>query len=422
MDNSRNIAPVYLLPFVLLYFFFNGVGLPEGLSYTFLLSPLFIYFTWQEKLFRPYSVFLLVSLVFFGIHAALGINISYYLRSWLLLFGAFVFCLVSLLFLQRPNALAYSFKSILVVNGLLLPLAALAYFTDGWKDSFWYLVRISPDLPIIPRLKMLTYEASYYSLLLVPVALYYYLKMVFLKGYNILLISVLLLIPLLLSFSLGVLGGLFVTLLIVYLTHIKWLVLHRRLRRNFLVVSALAVVTLLALLFFFPDNALFIRIRNIPTGADTSARGRTYEAFDLAWLMAKEKSIWFGVGLGQIKSLGRDVVIQYYSYVKMPEVVRLPNATAETLAQFGIVGLVLRFGTEIWLFFRTRVWSNFYRLSLFVFVFIYQLTGSFLVNIAELLIWVLAFSPIVPELDKSRLIKGLKIPIGRWEKGGSGND
>ena len=146
-----------------------------------------------------------------------------------------------------------------------------------------------------------------------------------------------------------------------------------------------------------------VRIKGIPTGSDTSARGRTYEAFDLAYRIAKQKSLWFGVGLGQIKEIGRTIIIQYYYYTDMPEAVRVPNAIAELFAIYGITGIAIKFLLILFFFFKTRVYTNYYRLSLFLFIFIYQFTGSFLFNLAEYVIWILAFSPVLPQFNKTKM-------------------
>jgi hypothetical protein len=67
----------------------------------------------------------------------------------------------------------------------------------------------------------------------------------------------------------------------------------------------------------------------------------------------------------------------------------------------------LRLGLEIWLFFRTGVRYNYYRLSLFLFIFIYQFTGSFIMNIAEYVCWAMAFKKgIFEEFDK----KNFRLP------------
>jgi hypothetical protein len=45
------------------------------------------------------------------------------------------------------------------------------------------------------------------------------------------------------------------------------------------------------------------------------------------------------------------------------------------------------------------VWTNYYRLLLFLFVFIYQFTGSFITNVAEYVIWILAFTNTFHQFD-----------------------
>ncbi|MNE38946.1 hypothetical protein D3C80_1328650 [compost metagenome] len=160
-----------------------------------------------------------------------------------------------------------------------------------------------------------------------------------------------------------------------------------------IIASVLLIILAAGLYIFYPQNALFLRLHNIWAGKDTSARGRTYEAFTIAWEVAKMKSLYWGTGPGQLKSLGRDYIIQYYHYAHIPQTVRIPNAVAETLSIYGIAGLIIRFAVILFLFLRTRVWNNYYRLSLFIFMFIYQFTGSFISNTAEYMIWAIAFCP-----------------------------
>ena len=65
----------------------------------------------------------------------------------------------------------------------------------------------------------------------------------------------------------------------------------------------------------------------------------------------------------------------------------IPNAVGDTLAAFGIFGIALRLVLQIVFFFQNQgAYSNYYRLALFLFIFIYQFTGSFITNIAEYVI------------------------------------
>jgi hypothetical protein len=79
--------------------------------------------------------------------------------------------------------------------------------------------------------------------------------------------------------------------------------------------------------------------------------------------------------------------------------VAIPNVTAETLTIFGFAGLLIRFAIEIGLFFYTKVWKNYYRLLLFLFMFVYQFGGSFITNVAEYVIWILAFTNVFKQFD-----------------------
>jgi hypothetical protein len=167
-----------------------------------------------------------------------------------------------------------------------------------------------------------------------------------------------------------------------------------------------AILLLGIMIIFFPDNIFFLRIENIFTGADSSGRGRTYEAFILADKMLAEKSQLWGIGLGQVKLLGAEIIRDFYLYPMDYTVFTIPNAAAETLAIFGWIGFSLRIFIEIALFFYTKVWTNYYRLLLFLFIFLYQFTGSFITNIAEYVIWILAFTNVFSQynvLEKNKI-------------------
>jgi len=103
--------------------------------------------------------------------------------------------------------------------------------------------------------------------------------------------------------------------------------------------------------------------------------------------------------------LGADIIRSYYLYALDYNTIAIPNAAAETLAIFGWAGLLLRISVELVLFFYTRVWTNYYRLLLFLFIFLYQFTGSFITNIAEYVIWILAFTNAFPAFDTRNKIQ-----------------
>ncbi|MBC7536218.1 MAG: hypothetical protein H7258_11050, partial [Ferruginibacter sp.] len=63
------------------------------------------------------------------------------------------------------------------------------------------------------------------------------------------------------------------------------------------------------------------------------------------------------------------------------------------------------------LFFYTKVWTNYFRLLLFIFIFIYQFTGSFVTNIAEYVIWILAFTNVFVEFDVDKRLRVEKLTL-----------
>jgi hypothetical protein len=196
-------------------------------------------------------------------------------------------------------------------------------------------------------------------------------------------------------------------LLIMFAVHFNTFIRNKR----FVNLAAIAVITgitaLMAGVIFFPDNILFVRVTNVLTGKDSSGRGRTFEAFWLAEQLLVQKSYWWGIGAGQIKIIGFELIRDFYGYSFETTRVAIPNAAAETLALFGWVGLIVRIFAECFLFVYTKVWRNYYRLLLFSFIFIYQFTGSFITNVAEYVIWIMAFTPVFKEYESVKREKGI---------------
>lgn len=172
-----------------------------------------------------------------------------------------------------------------------------------------------------------------------------------------------------------------------------------------LVTVFIVAMGMVILYYVYPGNPLFLRIENIFAGTDTSFKGRASDSFSLAWQVAQKKSIYFGVGLGQLKLLGTDIWNTFYNTVLNINQITIPNAVAETFAIYGATGLLIRFALEWYFFFRTKTYTNYYRLGLFIYIFIYQFTGSYFFNIAEYVIWALAFSRVFEEFDRKNILK-----------------
>jgi len=352
--------------------------------------------------------FFLVTLPLACIHFLNGVNIQSYFKSYFLLFTAFVFGVSFYLFLKKANTIRLIFDKLIVWN-FLLTLVALGLLFLGVRNIFWSHEPISTGITDVPRLKMFTYEASYYSLLMVPLILYYYLEVLLLKTTQAFFKILLVTLPLLLSFSFGVLLGLGLSMFFLFWSDINLFFVKKRFPRYILVTGLLLLLVFIMLVKFYPGNPIFKRFANVFEGNDSSFKGRTTDSFFLGWKMASMKSILFGCGLGQIKELGLETFTNFYKHPFTTNSINIPNSLGETLAMYGILGLFARVGIEIYLFFKTKVYSNYYRISLYLFVFIYQFTGSFFNNIAEYVLWILAFTPVFFEFDKKSIRSNLNL-------------
>jgi hypothetical protein len=393
------------LPVAVLYFFFNSFMLPHGLLYTTILTPVFLLWLWRYPSFNYLLYFFLFTIPFAVIHFEQGVHTEYYIRSFAVQFTWFVFGIALYQFLKNCQSLRSIFRMLVLLNFVFVIIACIAYFSS-LRDSFWLTTFVSRRLDQFPRLMMLTYEPSYYSTLLAPIAIYYYLKMIMRQLPNAQFYAVMITLPLVLAFSLGILLGIPIALFILFLYRLPRLM--KRLKYQYIIFgTAIVLAIAIVLVFlFFPDNPLFVRISNLFKGYDSSFRGRTVEAYWLASKVAEQKSIIVGAGLGQTKVLGLELWRNFYVYNFSINEVAIPCVMAETLAIYGIAGVILRLGIEIFLFFKTKVYNNYYRFALFVFIFIYQFTGSYIYNIAELTIWVLAFTNTFEEFDRNKKLNG----------------
>lgn len=387
-----------------LYFFFNNAGLAGGLLYTNLLTPFFYLWLLIKKKQPVLWPFFIIIIPFDIIHVFLGIEWKPFFVSNALLLSTYIFVRCFHYFIHHYQHLGEIYKRLLIANFGFTLIACVVYFTP-YRELLWYMNKFTESVEGFHRLALLTFEAAYYSQLFAPIAFYYLLKILLRQNTQpTYMLLILVLAPLFLSLSMGVLGGMFISFGCLYVIHYKKI----GYKKNFFLILAvtliLAIIGFLLLYLFNPDNALFVRIHNIYYGLDTSTKGRTTDSFGIGWKVAKERSIWFGSGLGQVKVLAFDVVKRYYNYWGNLDVVRIPNSVAETIAIFGIFGLLIRFGLIFYLFFKTKVLSNYYRTALFVFVFVYQFTGSYITSIVEYVMWVIAFSSVFKQFDVRREI------------------
>ena len=385
------------LPFALLYFFFNIIGLPFGLTWTALLGPFFYGWVLLKEKRDILLPFIFSLSPFLVVQVTGGVDQGSYILSLVNLLMIYFFAMAVRTWLKiSPGSLNRILTVILVVNFVICLIAVVLYFTP-WREWMWIEQDITSGVRDFSRLKMFTYEASHYATLFVPVFVFFLIR--FFRQQNripgpalILMIS----LPLLLSFSFGVLASLFLAVSAVFFLDFKTLAPNKRVLNTAISLVAILSSLLVVSIIFYPDNVFFERLINIFSGQDTSAEGRTVDAFHLAVKILEENGTpWFGIGPGQLKYVGVDIIREYYLYYETTAVA-IPNVVAETLVLFGWVGLALRMFILLFLFCVTGVWRDHFRLVLFLFMFIYQFTGSYITNPAEWVIWVLAFTVRIP--------------------------
>jgi hypothetical protein len=387
------------LPFALIYFFVNSLGLPFGLTYTALLTPFLYYWVIMRRKQEILVPFFSILAPFLIAHLFSGYDPQSYFISFLNLTTVYIFCQAFYTFLLQVRKIEDILEKILIINFALCLIAIPLYFTPYYY-IFWIKQDLTKGVSNFLRLKMFTYEASYYATLFTPVFFFFFLQVILKKNkIKVVWLLPMLVLPYLMSFSMGVISCILLSCALTYIFHFRNLTRQVRVVNLALLTFFASLLTLVIIIVFFPENIFFQRIENVFLGEDVSGKSRTTEAFLLGSQILKEKSFLWGIGLGQIKMLGADIIRDYYSYQPDFNIIAIPNAAAETLVVFGWIGFVVRMIVEIVLFVQTKVWTNYYRLFLFLFIFIYQFTGSFITNLAEYVIWIIAFTNTFQQFD-----------------------
>ncbi|MET1258517.1 hypothetical protein ABV409_04205 [Flagellimonas sp. DF-77] len=375
----------------IVYFFFNSFGLPFGLRYTLFLAP-FLFFQVSKTYWRILLLYVLLAFFYFIIHYVNGI-VDYfeYFKSFLL-HSAVMFLVIGFYhrLKKKPESVFEAIRNLTWLNLIATLFAVCVIWIPIVSDKIW---RMDYSADSSPQLRMLTYEPSYYCLLLAPLLFYYISKIEKnAKLTNVILLGSLV-ASLLLSRSLGVIACIILSLAINY---VRLDFLKKKRNLQLLFFTFLIVTTGLATLVIVnPDNALVIRTLNFINGKDISGSARVFDAWVLGYRILEQKSYLFGIGWGHIKILGHEIISEFYNYgSSLNKRVTIPNSAAEFFVFFGFTGLFLKVWVELHLFRKTRVRTSRYRSFLFWFIFIYQFTGSFSSNLAEYVIWVLAFTQI----------------------------
>ena len=290
----------HLLPAAVFYFFLNHAGLPNGLFYSTVLSPvlyIWLYLKGQRWLTAKFLLFLTP---FIAVHFAMGIATPlFYLRSLALLWTAYITVYALCFGLLKTKRLDRLFDELIVLNFLAGVLALINLHTPlsklFWLDASDTLAGASHLL----RLTLLCSEPSVYAELMLPLVIFAALRLLADASRRSLLYLGMIALPFLLTQSFGGLSmgiaGIGISMLVTYRR-----ILFRP--RTFLVVSCLIVSMGL---LFLTHNPISERVTQVMSGDDSSTQSRTTFSFLAAYSVASSKSLWWGVGLGQAKGRRR---------------------------------------------------------------------------------------------------------------------
>ena len=136
ISNTDSLRINRYLPFAFLYFFFNILGLPFGLTWTALLGPFFYYWVLKTEKREILLSFVLILSPFLIVQLSAGVEFRDYVFSLLNLAMIFCFAMAVRTWFRKAESPGTVFNWLLVVNFILCLLALLVFFTP-WQSVLW---------------------------------------------------------------------------------------------------------------------------------------------------------------------------------------------------------------------------------------------------------------------------------------------
>ena len=125
------------LPFAIIYFFLNSLGLPFGLTYTALLAPFFYWWVVIQRRREIFFPFVIVCFPLLLIHfMVVGVHEKTYLVSLVNLAAVYIFCQAFYTFLKHCQNIEKIFRIILMIN-FALCIAAICFYFSPYRQLFW---------------------------------------------------------------------------------------------------------------------------------------------------------------------------------------------------------------------------------------------------------------------------------------------
>ncbi len=382
-----------------IFYLFNTAGLPFGLNWSNLLSPILVLHLFFTKKIKVVLLFLFFLLMYMLIQYTTEPYPKFIeLKSFFLSSGYFFTSIISMLyfyfFLQKryiQGEVEAIFKNLLKINAIFTAIALAIYFTPLQEYMWGVSKNINIDGQV--RLKMFFSEPSHYGYISMTLLLYVTFKVVLLKQYRYLFLFFMTFLSAWLCQSTGTLGALFLALILSLIIYAR-LIIKRYLLQIFSIIILIAVV-----LTFFGDR-LLSRLDKVVAGEDHSGQVRVVFSTLAGYYLIEKYNIYFGVGFGQAKNYVTQYTHKFHGYKSD----RLPSSFASTISTVGLIGIFLKYLTLFFFMIRYSVYSNVFQLTLFFYALIYGFTGGWLLNTYELYLWALAFLKIFPEFEYKKLL------------------
>jgi hypothetical protein len=305
--------------------------------------------------------------------------------TFLLMLACYVTVYAFAVAIAEMHTLEYVMETIIWINFWIATMVGIpARFTGAQKILWQVGTNYEGAGDNLVRFKMLTHEAPYYAMLLAPLVLYCIWRFTRERNFANARLLAAILIPLMMSQSFSIFACVLCALVGTQFYFNRGIAKYKWMFG--------AVVGVLVIFLALPSTSnTKKRLTNLVAGQDTSASIHLVGSYTGALAMAKSKSIWFGVGLGETKEYAARYMV-IYDPDPTTGGPRIAAAVAETLGEFGIVGLIVRFSLEIFFFLKTRPDQDRFRLSVFICIFVLQFGAGSKTLLPEYVMWVIAYS------------------------------
>ncbi|GEM_PF-6628635 len=382
----------------IIIFNFNTIGLPYGVMWSNIFSIGILSWLLLKKqyVFVFLSLFLLLFYMLLQYTTVAISNLTSYILSATYFYTS---VLVGIFFFTYLNTKKLSsqkldeiFMKIIKINIMLTLIAILLYFTP-LKEQLWITSNNINSLGET-RLRLFFYEPAHYAYIFIVFLLYLFLNFFLYSEKKYFLPLLITLLSIFLTKSLGVLSSMAIAFFFAALVFFLPLI------QKFYKKVFLFFLTLLIILPLIGDSFMY-RIKQTIEGKDNSGNVRLIYATQSAYNMIKKYNFYFGVGFGQTK----EYVLEFTAKIPGYGSDRLPNTFASTLATVGFIGIILKISFLVFFFLKTHVYQNIFRLTLFFYTFIYGLSGGWMLNVYEFILWAFTFSTIFSKFDKKNILK-----------------